>query len=120
MSTAHLQISHADVIIVNKADTLASGEELDAVIEKIRGINGLARVVVTEYSRVPELERYLLDLKAYDGVEDLEKVEEGTDKGHGHLDPVSLSGLIPSFLKHNDFRIVPTAPIKNLLSRELL
>lgn len=99
LSTAHLQISHADVIIVNKADTLGSAEELDVVIERIRGINGLARVVVTEYSRVPELERCLLDLKAYDGVEDLEKVGEKKDEGHGHLDPVSLSipnPLLPS------------------------
>ena len=92
---------------MNKADTLASAEELDAVIERIRGINGLARVVVTEYSKVPELERYLLDLKAYDGVEGLEKVGEKKDEGHGHLDPVSLSIAIPSLLGRERFAIGP-------------
>ena len=96
LSTAHLQISHADVILLNKVDTLSSPQDVEAVKERIAGINGLARVHVTEYSKVPELEKYLLDLRAYDGVEGLEKISEGKEmvKGHGHLDPVSRLPLL--------------------------
>ena len=84
---AHLQISHADVIILNKADTV-SGAELQRVKARIRGINGLARVEVTEYGRVPQLEGTILDLHAYTEVASL----GASDPGHGHLDPVSVSG----------------------------
>ncbi|KAF2201080.1 CobW domain-containing protein [Delitschia confertaspora ATCC 74209] len=84
LTTAHLQISHADVVVVNKSD-LVTEEELQAVKERIRSINGLARIHVTERSRVPQLEGLVLDLHAYDNVK-----EEDLDfaaKGHSHLDP---------------------------------
>jgi len=82
-TTAHLQISHADVIVLNKCDTIPP-TELSQVEERIRSINGLAEIHRTNYSQVPQLETFLLDLHAYDGVEALNSVE----KGHGHLDPV--------------------------------
>ena len=85
MTTAHLQISHADVVIVNKYDSVTP-EQLVAVEERIRAINGLAKVQRTRYSRVPRLEGVLLDLHAYDGVESLDTAA----KGHSHLDPVGL------------------------------
>lgn len=84
-TTAHLQISHADVIIVNKSDLLPTSAEQEAVVQRVKGINGLARVIVTDHGRVPALEGSVLDLHAYEGVEE---VDFG-GKGHSHLDGVS-------------------------------
>lgn len=85
MTTAHLQISHADVIVINKCDAVST-TELAGVEDRIRAINGLAKVHKTQYSQVPKLESFLLDLHAYDGIESLDTAA----KGHSHLDPVSL------------------------------
>lgn len=84
MTTAHLQISHADVIVINKCDSVTP-EQLAAVEARIRAINGLAKVHRTQYSQVPQLESFLLDLHAYDGVDSLDTVNQT----HSHLDPVS-------------------------------
>ncbi|ODA78042.1 hypothetical protein RJ55_06645 [Drechmeria coniospora] len=90
MTTAHLQISHADVIVLNKSD-LVSDEELRQVTARIESINGLAKVHVTEKSVVPQLEGFLLDLHAYDQV----KEAEFEVKGHSHLDPTISTISIP-------------------------
>jgi G3E family GTPase len=84
LTTAHLQISHADIILLNKSD-LVSPEQLEIVQERIRGINSLAKIQITSHSRVPALEGVLLDIHAYDSV----KTEDLTfsTKGHSHLDP---------------------------------
>ncbi|RMY67716.1 hypothetical protein D0863_07617 [Hortaea werneckii] len=84
LSTAHLQISHADVVVINKAD-LVTAAELEAVKERVRSINALARIQVTDHSQVPELEGLVLDLHAYDNV-DAGALDFAT-KGHSHLDP---------------------------------
>ncbi|KAF2019485.1 cobW-domain-containing protein [Aaosphaeria arxii CBS 175.79] len=84
LTTAHLQISHADVILINKAD-LVSAEELDKVVNRIRSINGLAKIETTTRSQVSQLEGLLLDLHAYDAVSD--KDLQFASKGHSHLDP---------------------------------
>jgi G3E family GTPase len=84
LTTAHLQISHADVIVINKSD-LVGEEELNAVKERVQAINGLATLHVTSQGQVPRLEGFLLDLHAYDDVGALDVA----DKGHSHLDPVS-------------------------------
>lgn len=84
MTTAHVQISHADVIVLNKSD-LVTAEELDQVRSRIESINGLAKIHVTSRSEVPQLEGFLLDLHAYD---ELARLDAGS-KGHSHLDPVS-------------------------------
>jgi G3E family GTPase len=83
LSVAHLQISHADVVIINKSD-LVSASQLAEVEARVRSINSLARVQVTEHSQVPQLEGLVLDLHAYDRVtaENLDFAE----KGHSHLD----------------------------------
>lgn len=88
MTTAHVQISHADVVVLNKAD-LVSPEELENVKARIQSINGVAKIHVTEKSEVPQLEGFLLDLHAYDEFDEA----QATSKGHSHLDPVSL--LVP-------------------------
>lgn len=83
LSIAHLQISHADVILINKAD-LVTASELATVEARVRSINSLAQIQTTEQSRVPQLEGLILDLHAYDRVsaENLDFAE----KGHSHLD----------------------------------
>jgi len=88
LTIAHLQISHADVVVVNKSD-LVTADELDAVTERIQGINGLARLQVTNHSQVPQLEGLVLDLHAYDNV-DAETLNFA-NKGHSHLDPVRIT-----------------------------
>ncbi|ETS82787.1 hypothetical protein PFICI_04663 [Pestalotiopsis fici W106-1] len=82
MTTAHVQISHADVIVINKSD-LVDSEQLEQVKARIQAINGLAKIHVTAQSAVPELEGFLLDLHAYDQVDKLDTA----GKGHSHLDP---------------------------------
>lgn len=84
LTTAHLQISHADVVVVNKSD-LVNSAELTTVEERIRSINGLAKIHITQHSQIPQLEGIILDLHAYDNV-----TAESLDfasKGHSHLDP---------------------------------
>lgn len=83
MTTAHVQISHADVIVINKSD-LVNATELDQVKARIQAINGLAKIHITKQSAVPELEGIILDLHAYDQVDALDTAS----KGHSHLDPV--------------------------------
>ncbi|KAF2968534.1 hypothetical protein GQX73_g5052 [Xylaria multiplex] len=92
MTTAHVQISHADVVVINKTDLVTIGE-LENVKARIRAINGLAKIHATERSEVPQLEGVLLDLHAYDQVE----VLDATGKGHSHLDPTisTVSFSIP-------------------------
>ena len=102
MTTAHLQISHADVIVINKSDVV-SPQRLQAVEERVRAINGLAKIHVTQYGQIPQLEGFLLDLHAYDGLAGLNAAE----KGHSHLDPVShfkVTELYPSYTPANTLR----------------
>lgn len=87
LTTAHLQISHADVVVVNKSD-LVRADELSSVVQRVQAINSLAKIHVTQQGRVPELEGFLLDLHAYDALGTLDTMEE---KGHSHLDPVCAS-----------------------------
>lgn len=86
LTTAHLQISHADVILLNKTD-LVSADELQNVKERIASINGLAKVITTDHSRVPDFDGTLLEIHAYDKIADIDFHE----KGHSHLDPVCVS-----------------------------
>lgn len=91
MTTAHLQISHADVIVINKCDSVMP-ERVHAVEERITGINALAKIHRTQYSQVPKLESFLLDLHAYDGVESLDAMRK---RSHSHLDPVNPPSPFP-------------------------
>ncbi|KAH6996256.1 CobW/HypB/UreG, nucleotide-binding domain-containing protein [Ilyonectria sp. MPI-CAGE-AT-0026] len=90
MTTAHVQISHADVIVINKAD-MVTESELSSVRARIESINGLAKIHVTERSVVPQLEGFLLDLHAYDQFDE----SEASAKGHSHLDPTISTVTIP-------------------------
>ena len=114
LTTAHLQISHADVIVVNKADAVTS-EHLDAVVERVKSINGMAKIHITRHSKVPHLEGFLLDLHAYDGVKALEGVEKERERGHSHVDPVCSSPpLINPFQQIKDIVVAnPSAEYLN-------
>lgn len=90
MTTAHVQISHADVIVINKSD-LVTEDELQQVRERVESINGLAKIHVTKQSEVPQLEGVILDIHAYDSVEVLDQ----SGKGHSHLDPVRQRASAP-------------------------
>lgn len=83
LSMAHMQISHADVIILNKAD-LVTAEELEAVRDRISAINSVAKIHVTDHSKTPQIEGIVLDLHAYDHLASL----DFSEKGHSHIDPV--------------------------------
>ena len=95
MTVAHLQISHADIIILNKID-LVSPPVLESVASRIRSINGIATIINTTHARVPDLSGTLLDLHAYDGHS---TIPDFTAHGHSHLDPSisTLSFLLPPF-----------------------
>ncbi|KKA19205.1 CobW domain protein [Rasamsonia emersonii CBS 393.64] len=82
LTMAHLQISHADVIILNKSD-LVPPEELEQVRQRVTSINGAAKIHVTDHSRTPQIEGVVLDLHAYDHLSSLDFRE----KGHAHIDP---------------------------------
>ncbi|KAL6717254.1 hypothetical protein ACLMJK_005169 [Lecanora helva] len=90
MTTAHLQISHADVIVINKCDSVTS-KQLSDVEARVRAINGLAKIHKTQYSQVPQLESFLLDLHAYDGVDSLDTANQA----HSHLDPSISTTTLP-------------------------
>jgi G3E family GTPase len=114
LTTAHLQISHADILLLNKSD-LVSDTELEKVTSRLRVINGLAKVITTTHSRVSQLEGVLLDLHAYDG---LSTIPDFDAKGHSHLDP-SISTR--SFrLPRLDIESLPTldAWLRRVLWRE--
>lgn len=104
MTTAHVQISHADVIVINKSD-LVSKEELDNVKSRIQSINAIAKLHTTEKSIVPQLEGFLLDLHAYDEFSEVEVAA----KGHSHLDPVSKERPKP-FSHIHPFLLTMCAP----------
>ena len=85
MTTAHVQISHADVIVINKTD-LVDESELEQVKSRLLFMNGLAKYHITRQAEVPQLEGFILDLHSYDNVDSLDVPR----KGHSHLDPVGF------------------------------
>lgn len=64
VSTASIQIALADVIILNKIDTISSSEEVCKIHKRIRGINGVAPIIDTSYSKVSF--NSIFDIKSYD------------------------------------------------------
>jgi len=84
LSTAHLQISHADVLLVNKVD-LVSDVNRKAVMDRIRSINSIAKVFPTQYTRLDGLDS-ILDLHAYDSADF--PIDEFNIDSKGHIDHV--------------------------------
>ena len=89
------QIAFADVILLNKTD-LVSGEELEEVEARIRGINPYARVIRTVKSAVPlnevldkgafDLDRILALEPAFLEADEHDHHHHGHDHGHDHHD----------------------------------
>ncbi|ETI27380.1 hypothetical protein G647_09570 [Cladophialophora carrionii CBS 160.54] len=98
LTTAHLQISHADTIILNKTD-LVTDTELAAVQARISSINGLARIILTKHSQVDNLSGTILDLDAYStfptATSSGTAMPDFASKGHSHLDPTISTLTIP-------------------------
>ena len=99
LATAHLQISHADVIILNKTD-LVSASQLEAVRTRLSSINGLTRIIPTEHSHVESLRGTVLDLDAYSTFPSIttavpSSIPDFASKGHSHLDPTISTLTIP-------------------------
>ncbi|EXJ57977.1 hypothetical protein A1O7_05400 [Cladophialophora yegresii CBS 114405] len=100
LTTAHLQISHADTIILNKTD-LVSDVELSAVEARISSINGVALMIPTSRSHVDNLSGTILDLEAYSTFPTTTSSSGGTampdfaSKGHSHLDPTLSTFTVP-------------------------
>ena len=84
LSTAHLQISHADVLLVNKVDLVAESTR-SAVVERMRSINSIAKLYETQYARIDPLDA-ILDLYAYDSAN--LPIDEFNRDSSGHLDHV--------------------------------
>jgi G3E family GTPase len=84
LDPAHNQVSHADVILVNKTD-LVSKEKLGTIREDIEVLNGLAKIQLTRHGVVSNLVGTILDLHAYDRVT---SEEMSSKKLYSHLDPV--------------------------------
>jgi G3E family GTPase len=96
LTTAHLQISHADILLLNKSD-LVSAPQLENVKSRLQAINGLAKILPTTHGQIPQLEGILLDLHAYDS---LSIIPDFSAKGHSHLDPsISTRSFRLPFLK---------------------
>lgn len=64
MSTALVQVAYADILILNKVDTIKDETELESIRNRIAGINSAAPLFETTYSKIPWDK--LFDLKAYD------------------------------------------------------
>ena len=110
LSTAHLQISHADVLVLNKAD-LVTPEELESVQDRVRSINGLAKIHITQQSRIQQLEGVVLDLHAYDHVDETQL--DFAAKGHSHLDhTISTTALKVALLDDDRFTRLDHVDIK--------
>lgn len=111
MTTAHLQISHADVLVINKSDSVPP-DYLAHVEDRVRAINGLAKIHVTQYGQIPQLEGFLLDLHAYDGIDGLDSTRRTT--AHSHIDPVRL--LASPLLSSTPHSIHSLAPLTHSLT----
>lgn len=94
LTTAHLQISHADVIILNKAD-LVEPSQLSNIQKRITSINSLAKITTTSHSRVEALSGTVLDLFAYSTFPSTSEGPSFSSKGHSHLDPTISTITLP-------------------------
>uniref|UniRef100_A0A8C8VG97 Uncharacterized protein n=1 Tax=Pelusios castaneus TaxID=367368 RepID=A0A8C8VG97_9SAUR len=85
INEATRQVALADLIIINKTD-LISQEELYKIRTTVRSINGLAKILETQRSRVDLAE--VLDLHAFDSLsgKSLQKKLQHVQTTHRHLD----------------------------------
>lgn len=97
LSTACIQIAHADILILNKVDKVGSPEELEYIKNRVRGINGLAPIVETTFGRI-ELPQ-ILNLKAYEEKVNLEHAHSHDHGWHDHRITTVSVGFPPVTLQ---------------------
>ncbi|OLL26268.1 COBW domain-containing protein 1 [Neolecta irregularis DAH-3] len=84
-TTAHLQISHAEVILLNKID-LVSETQLSQIKARVCAVNGVSRTIPTVRGHIDDL-RSILNLHAFDSQTAMEPF---VDRGFSHLDAVRI------------------------------
>lgn len=89
VSTAHIQIALADKIILNKIDTIEYPEQLSTIHKRIEGINSIAPVIDTSFSKVPLNE--IFDIHAYESNPSL---VDKSFHSHGWHDNVSTRAFV--------------------------
>ncbi|KAF5096473.1 hypothetical protein D0Z03_001614 [Geotrichum reessii] len=97
MSTALVQVAHADILILNKIDTV-NAEKLKEVEKRVAGINSAAPLFETTYSKIPW--DNLFDLKAYEARFNYDDVN-AMKHTHGWHDP-RISTITFSFTPLTD------------------
>ncbi|XP_078252209.1 zinc-regulated GTPase metalloprotein activator 1 isoform X1 [Rhinoraja longicauda] len=117
INEAARQIALGDLIIINKTD-LVQQEELINLKTAIRSINGLAKLIETQRSRVELLE--VLDLHAFDSLagESLQERLSLAQMSEPHLDKsiITVTFEIPGTIFEEDLNIY----LQNLLWEKLL
>jgi G3E family GTPase len=106
LSTAHLQISLADVVLLNKSDLVDEGTKA-AATNRIQSINALAKVYLTEYSHISLSQ--ILDLQAYRAT--ASSIEFQHPATH-HLDHVPCPGALLTVVDYDDI-----SPATKFISR---
>jgi G3E family GTPase len=87
------QVAFADVLVINKTD-LVNADELQALKEKLRGINATAKILESQQSRLPVDE--VLNIRAFDLDKTLAMDEQflNTNEEHLHDKSVTSVGIV--------------------------
>lgn len=92
--TARLQISMADVVVMNKLDRVQDSKQ-DEVEDVIRSINSIAKLIKTTYAKI-ELDQ-ILDLRAYDSKSiQIEQVETRNRIAHHDHEITTITIPMPA------------------------
>ncbi|KAH3684740.1 hypothetical protein WICPIJ_004271 [Wickerhamomyces pijperi] len=105
VTTAQLQVALADVVLLNKCDTVGSSDDLERVREKIREINGLAPIHETTFGKV-HLDN-ILDIHAFESSVKLEN-DDPKINNHAvyHDERISTITLSFNVIPQEKFHIV--------------
>lgn len=94
-TTAQLQVALADVLILNKCDTVKDTKALEITKEKLQDINALVPVYETTYGQI-ELEK-ILDIHAFETNIKLETDHHGEEDHHAAYHDHRISTITLSF-----------------------
>lgn len=94
VTTAHLQIAMADVILLNKMDTLRTDKT--KLVDTVRMINNVATMYETQFGNIDVSK--LLDLHAFEG-----SIKLGEDRGSFHDSRISTISFDFGVVTENDF-----------------
>ncbi|KAK9456584.1 CobW/HypB/UreG, nucleotide-binding domain-containing protein [Dipodascopsis uninucleata] len=97
-STAYIQISYADVIVMNKCD-LIKRSELDDIKKRIASINGVATIIESSFSKIDDLTAILDISTVNDDSSRWESLKMSNIRSHHDHRITTISFLINSFSK---------------------